>query len=165
LSKRNIIRVSNLEVRPSNHDGVGVFAKRQLQSGETIVEITGNIIHWRTVLEIGGIVQDNMFRFSAEYYLSPDGIGNYVNHSCDPNAGIYKNKNRLFLKSIKKIKRGQEIAFDYSTIIANDDIWTMKCKCGSPVCIKNIKNFGGLPQKVKKRYSMEGIVPKYIIQT
>lgn len=152
-------------MRPSKHEGVGVFADRKFETGETIAPVTGNIIHWQTVNSIGGIIQDNTFRFSDQYYLSPDGLGNYLNHSCEPNAGIFKQRNRLYLKAIKQIKSGQEIVFDYSTIIGDDDIWTMKCQCGTGSCRKRIKNFGFLNKKIQKKYLDIGAVPIYIINT
>jgi uncharacterized protein len=152
-------------VRKSKHGGVGVFANRNFRVGQTITEITGNIIHWRTVLSIGGMIQDNTFRFSNQYFLSPDGIGNYVNHSCEPNAGIVKLDNRLYLKAIGKIIAGQEIVFDYSTIIGDDDTWTMKCQCGSDLCRNYIKNFGSLPTNFKDTYIKLNIVPSYILIT
>jgi uncharacterized protein len=155
--------MSKLNVRQSKHEGLGVIAGRNYKQGQIITEISGNVIHWRTVIAIGGVIQDNTFRFSDQYYLSPDGLGNYINHSCEPNAGIFKSHNRLYLKAISPIARGEEIVFDYSTIIGNDDSWTMKCGCGSRLCRKTVKNFGSLPKPLQSKYLALGIVPDYIL--
>ncbi len=143
-------------------NGLGIFAAKNFQPAQIIVEITGNPVHWEKLLNIGGIILDNAFRFDENHYLSPDGIGNYLNHSCDPNVGIIKKNNRLFLKSIRGIKSGEEIAFDYSTLVGDDDIWTMKCNCGAKTCRKRIKNFGSLPVPTKDRYRKAGVVPSFI---
>lgn len=157
--------MSKLKVMASYLGGVGAFANRNYKFGETITEIRGNVIHWRTVLSLGGVIQDNTFRFSAEYYLSPDGMGNYLNHSCDPNAGIYKEQGKLFLKSIRQITFGEEVVFDYSTILGDDDIWTMKCRCGTSFCRNIIKNFGSLPERIQAKYFFKGMVHSAIIKT
>jgi uncharacterized protein len=157
--------MSKVEVRPSSREGLGIFAASNYGSGQVIAEITGNVMHWRTVIAVGGIILDNTFRFSSEYYLSPDGIGNYLNHSCDPNAGIHKERGKLWLKSVRKIRKGEEIAFDYSTITGADDIWTMKCRCGAASCRKTVRNFGALSPDLQKRYVSLGAVPAYIIGT
>src|SRR5207237_1215753 len=114
----------------------------------------------------GGAFADNCFRFGPETYLDPgDENGRFVNHSCEPNAGIRKSNNQLFLFAAQSIGSGDEILIDYSTILGDDDIWTMRCKCGSPACRRTIRRFGSLPLNLKRRYVRQGLVPRYIIKT
>lgn len=153
-----------LKVQQSKN-GLGVFAQKPIKPGQIILEITGNIVHWQDLLKIGGIILDNTYRFDEHNYLSPDGIGNYFNHSCEPNSGVVKQGNKLFLKAIKKIQAGDEIAFDYSTIVGGDDSWTMKCLCGMSACRKKVTNFYKLPSDIRTKYLELGIVPKYIIRS
>lgn len=116
--------------------------------------------------KIGGRFADNCFRFGPETYLDPgDGAGAYLNHSCEPNAYISKSNNRLFLIALTSIRRNDEIAIDYSTILGDDDIWTMRCHCGRRSCRGTIKRFGTLRAVLREWYIDHGAVPKYILAT
>lgn len=118
------------------------------------------------VWDRGGTFADNCYRFGPETYLDPgDHAGRYVNHSCEPNAGVGKYNNQLFLFAASDISPGCEITFDYSTILGDDDIWTMRCRCGQKSCRRRIRRFGSLPSALKHRYLMNGLVPRFIIKT
>ena len=110
-------------------------------------------------------IRNNAYRFDKDMYISPEGtIGEYFNHSCDPNVYIQKIKRTLSISALKEIRSSDEITFDYSTVIANDDIWKMKCNCGSKNCRKIIKSFSSLPTNIKKEYIKQKIVPAYILK-
>jgi hypothetical protein len=135
--------------------------------GDTIVRIEGRIVHsdvlWRRQ---GSRFSANCLRFGPETYLDPGkGACRFLNHSCNPNAGIRKTGNRLFLFAAKRIGAGSEITIDYSTTIGDDDIWMMRCRCGQRLCRKTIRNFGSMPAEVRRRYLRRGLVPRHIIRT
>jgi SET domain-containing protein len=67
------------------------------------------------------------------------------------------------LVAIKNIQKGEEITWDYSTTMKNDD-WTMMCQCGAKNCRKIIKEFKFLPKERKLFYQKTGIIPQYITQ-
>ncbi len=147
-------------------NGLGLFATRALRPNQTIIKIAGRVVDAGILWDRGGTFADNCFRFGPETYLDPgDSFGRYLNHSCEPNAGIRKNNNQLFLFAATSISAGTEIVIDYSTILGDDDIWTMRCNCGRRCCRKRIRRFGSLPAAVKQRYLRDGLVPKYIMKT
>jgi hypothetical protein len=147
-------------------NGLGLFTGRAYRSGETIVRMTGRIVDAGVLWERGGTFADNCIRFGPETYLDPgDSPGRYINHSCEPNAGIRKYKNQLFLFAATMLRPRIEITFDYSTTIGDDDIWTMRCNCGRSACRKRVRRFGSLPAAVQQRYLAGGLVPRYIIKT
>jgi hypothetical protein len=147
-------------------NGQGLTAAQAFLPGRVITQITGRIVSPDTVWEIGGTFMDNCFRFGPETYLDPgDGAGRYLNHSCNPNAAVHKVGNRLLLVAVRQIRRGEEIVIDYSTTLGDDDIWTMRCRCGSAICRKTIRNLGSLPEAVRARYMERGMVPRYIVRT
>jgi len=151
-------------VRPTRN-GLGLFAARRFRPHQTIIKIAGRVVDAGLLWDRGGTFADNCFRFGPETYLDPgDAFGRYLNHSCEPNAGIRKDNNQLFLFSAATIDEGTEIVIDYSTILGDDDIWTMHCNCGRRGCRKKIKRFGSLPSSVKQRYLRDGLVPKYIVK-
>jgi SET domain-containing protein len=152
-------------VGPARH-GRGLFAARPFAADETIIKIAGRVVDYRVLWERGGRFAANCLRFGPETYLDPgDSLGRYVNHSCEPNAGIRKANNQLLLFAAKRIRPRQEILIDYSTTIGDDDIWTMRCRCGARMCRRVIKRFGTLPVAVRRSYLRDGLVPRYIIRT
>jgi hypothetical protein len=152
-------------IRPSRI-GMGLFAARDFLPLETIIKIAGRIVDWRVLRERGGTFADNCLRFGPETYLDPGDLhGRFLNHSCEPNAGVRKAKSQLFLFAVAAIRDGDEIVVDYSTTIGDDDIWTMRCRCGRPTCRSRIRRFGTLPRALKDRYLRDGLVPGYIIDT
>ena len=147
-------------------NGNGLFATRRYRRGQRILDVRGRIYNHRVLWKRGGTFADNCYRFGPETYLDPgEGVARYVNHSCVPNAAVGKQSNRLFLFAAEPIASGDEIVFDYSTILGDDDIWIMRCNCGDRTCRKRIKRFGALPAAVKERYLVEGLVPSFIIKT
>lgn len=155
--------MQKIEVRKTRN-GLGIFAKSDFQSGDRIFEIKGIFIFGDEDEDIDEKTRDNAFRFDKEKYLSPAGeVGDFLNHSCDPNSAVVKKKNKLFIVAIKDIKGGAEIFIDYSTIIAQDDSWRMKCNCGSKNCRKMIKGFNSLPKNTKNKYLDLKMVPDYIL--
>jgi hypothetical protein len=142
---------------------VGLFAARRYRRGQTIIKIVGRVVDAAVLWDRGGTFADNCFRFGPETYLDPgDAFGRYLNHSCEPNAGIRKIHNQLFLFAASSIGAGEEVVIDYSTILGDDDIWTMRCNCGRRTCRKTIKRFGSLPRELRERYVRDGLVPRYI---
>jgi SET domain-containing protein len=55
---------------------------------------------------------------------------NFINHSCDPNAG-YDGADAI--AALRRISAGEEICMDYGTFSFSFD-HEFKCRCGSPWC-------------------------------
>jgi SET domain-containing protein len=147
-------------------NGQGLVAARSYKAGETIIRIAGRIVHHEVVWDRGGCFADNCFRFGPETYLDPgDDFGAYLNHACEPNAGIVKRNNRLFLVAAAAVPRGREIVIDYSTILGEDDIWTMRCNCGRRSCRGRVRNVASLRPEVIDSYVARKLIPKYILAT
>lgn len=152
----------NINIEKSR-TGYGIFAKKDFLKDEEIFEIKGKLMTLNEDEDIDEKIRNNAFRFSKDKYISPQGeIGDFLNHSCNPNSGIIKIRSKLLLIAVRNIKKGEEITMDYSTIIADDDIWEMNCNCGEKECRSIIKNFGALSKKLKEKYLSLGIVPDYI---
>ena len=94
-------------------NGLGIVTAKPIRQGATIVEIKGKIVTagevWR-YWKIDSRLAENCFRYDEERYLDPNGeIGQYANHSCNPNAGIVKKGGRLILIAIASIAAGEEV--------------------------------------------------------
>jgi SET domain-containing protein len=150
-------------------NGRGLVARKALRRGAVVVEITGRIVTgeevWR-YWEIDPKLGANCFRYDEDHYLDPDGtLGQYANHSCNPNSGGFRVGRRLVIKAIRPIAAGEEVTHDYSTFLGADDVWTMRCNCGEENCRKTVKNVANLPLATLRRYRRLGIIPDFIMAT
>lgn len=146
-------------------NGKGICAQRNFEPEEVLFEVTGEFITGDEDEDIDEVVRDNAFRYSEDLYISPAGaIGDFQNHSCEPNAKVVKREQRLFVVAIEPIKKGEEVLIDYSTIIGADDVWEMTCNCGSPLCRHLIRSFNTIPSALQKKYIERGMVPEYIVE-
>ena len=153
----------NLVVKKSRN-GKGLFSKINFKKNEKILKVVGKLITCDVADNIDEETRANTYRYNKDLYLSPKGkLGNFINHSCNPNTKVAKEGKDLFIVAIKNIVKGKEIFFDYSTITASDDIWEMKCNCGSIKCRHIIGQFKSLPKKLRNLYTSLEIVPIYIL--
>lgn len=160
---RRVLETRDLKVKKARN-GFGIFAKKDFKIGKKVFEIKGSRITGDIDEDIDDITRANAYRFDKDFYISPDGsMGDFLNHSCKPNVKIMKEKGKLFVVTNSNIASGSELAFDYSTIVASDDIWEMECNCGEKDCRGVIKSFKSLPKKLKEFYISEKIVPKHIL--
>jgi hypothetical protein len=144
-------------------NGRGIFAARDFDPGETLYEVTGAFVSGDEDDDVDESFQSNTFRYDADRYISPAGeIGDFQNHSCEPNAKVIKHDGRLYVAAAQAIAHGTEVLIDYSTIIADDDSWTMRCSCGTSSCRGVIGQFNSLPNTVRIRYITTEMVPEYI---
>ena len=142
----------NITIKESGKNGKGVFALKYFKKDEIILDVDGEVIETDNLDSLPKDIQDHCFPFDKKgkvrKYVLPKSPWKYLNHSCNPNAGIKNNRN---IVAMKPIKEGEEITFDYA--MNNVDNWTMKCKCGCKNCRKEISTFDVLDEETKKKYS------------
>lgn len=145
-------------------NGRGVFAGRDYEKGEAIFRFEGQILTEDELPTPYDEVEDHYMQIGEGLYMGPSGkADDLVNHSCDPNSGIKIEGRNVNLFAIRSIKKGEELSWDYSTTIDEDD-WQLDCNCGSPKCRKKVGDFKYLPEDTKKKYIELGIVPDYIVK-
>lgn len=121
-------------IKTSAQHGKGVFAVVPIRPGEEIVTFTGALLH-RSELN----VDDYHLQIGEELYLGPSGkADDYINHSCAPNAAFGGN---LTLVALRAITRDEEISWDYSTSIDEQDFAGFVCCCDADACRKVVKSF------------------------
>lgn len=150
-------------------NGRGLVATHAMPAGAVIVTLRGRILSANAVWDLWPSDPRraaNCIRFGPETYLDPgDGAGAFSNHSCRPNTAILKVNRRLLLVALKKIRRGEELTHDYSTLLGADDTWTMRCNCGEPRCRGRIGRFDRLPIQTLARYRRLGLIAPFIEST
>jgi len=61
-----------------------------------------------------------------------DGNGaELINHGCDPNLRLGKFRGRLWLFSVRRIRAGEELCYEYGFSKKGERV---RCHCGSPKC-------------------------------
>lgn len=130
--------------------------------GQVIIEFHGKIYNYKELPSPYNNVIDHYVQVGKELYMGPSGdLDDYINHSCDPNSGLRISANKVSLISIRKIYAGEEITWDYSTTM-DEDNWVMNCNCGAINCRKVIQDFKYLPKPTQRKYLDLKIVPEYL---
>ena len=58
-----------------------------------------------------------------------------MNHSCKPNCDTDIIDGKIWIRSYKNIKKGDELTYDYGFVFDKDDFRDHVCKCGSRNCV------------------------------
>ncbi len=142
--------------------GRGVFARECVRRGAVIMIMKGELL---TDKEADELIESNKLRLddplqvAEDLYIILDRIPYFFNHSCEPNAGIRK-QNELF--ALRAIESGDEITYDYATVVCAHSRWMMHCRCGSSLCRKEIRNFRSLPPALLATYKRSDALPSFI---
>lgn len=137
------------KVKSSKIHGTGVFAAENIKKDTKIIEYIGEKItkaegDKRSALRIKKHLNSKetgsvyIFELNKKYDIDGSFLYNkarYINHSCIPNCEVDIIKNEIWISSIKSIKKGEELSYDYGYTFDKDDYKDHKCKCGSKKCI------------------------------
>jgi SET domain-containing protein len=132
--------------------GRGLFAAEPIAAGTDILWFVGPVL---TLAEVRakGSAAANALQIEANLYLDLQEPGRLVNHSCDPNSGVFDG---VRLVALRNLIPGEEVRFDYSTTVA--DGWTMRCACRSSHCRGVVRAFLTLPESRRTWYAVRGCV-------
>ena len=159
---REPITSKYIEVRESEIHGTGVFASTKVPKGKKVIEYIGEkitkkesarrsiaLIEKNRGSETDGAVY--IFEVNKRHDIDgniPENTARFINHSWDPNCEPDVIKNRVWLISTRKIKKGEELSYNYGFDL--EDYEEHKCRCGAKECIGYITAEDNWP-KLKKR--------------
>ena len=137
------------KVKKSKVHGTGVFATGNIKKGTNIIQYIGDKItksegDKRSAERIKKYLNKKnegsvyIFELNKKYDIdgSPEyNKARYINHSCEPNCEVDIIKSEIWISSIKKIKKGEELNYDYGYPFDKVDFKDHLCKCGSNKCI------------------------------
>ena len=134
--------------------GRSVFTNRMYMPDEYVMPFTGMKTHISQIIDFTHYLQ-----VAPDFFISPSGnADDFVNHSCDPNCALYFYNDTLVLRAIRPIAIGEELSFDYGTIMFNEPT-TFQCACGNPGCRGKIGNYFSLPDELQRKYRKKNMVP------
>jgi SET domain-containing protein len=136
--------------------GRGVFAALLIPADSVIMSYTGPLLRYHQTTSATLALQ-----IGPDLYIGESGqADDFVNHSCQPNAGMRIDGTDVQLIALRDIPPGEQITFDYSTTMDEDD-FEFDCLCGSQECRGKIRDFKHLPAELREAYARRGIVPEY----
>jgi len=136
----------SLAIRRSRVHGRGVYARVPILEGTRIVEYRGERV---TTAEAEARYPDDPSRPYHTFLFAIDddvvvdaahqgNLARWINHSCDPNCEVVLEDGRLFIETLRDIRPGEELAYDYNFILPVRHSPAMKrrfpCTCSSPNC-------------------------------
>jgi hypothetical protein len=145
-------------------NGKCLFTTVKIPADTAIMELTGPIVLDRE-LPADSDASHHYLQIGPNTYLGPSGgIGDALNHHCQPNAKIHCVGNRAILYSVYVIPADSEICVDYATTSTETkEQWQMACHCGSYSCRMVVSGFQYLDEKTKQHYEDQGMLPLYIL--
>jgi len=136
-----------LRLNDSDIHHKGVFARRRIPKGVFLIEYVGTKLtkEESKKVEEQHIENSNKdstkgavytFELNDEYDIDGDVSYNpakYINHSCSPNCGIVYLNGKIFIASVKDIRKGEEISYSYG--FGMKDYKKHRCRCGAKNCV------------------------------
>ncbi|HUP90645.1 MAG TPA: SET domain-containing protein-lysine N-methyltransferase [Solimonas sp.] len=157
----------NIVLRRSKIHGNGVFAVRTLPKGKRVIRYGGKVLAQSVVdRRFGGDADTGhtfLFTLNDRYVIdgaSGGNISRWINHSCEPNCetvwleheGGDKKKDRIYIETMRRIRPGEELTYDYGIVLEEPHTRRMKaiwaCHCGAKRCTGTL-----LQPKPKKKKS------------
>ena len=123
------------EIKTSNTEGRGLFAKERISKGEIVSVRGGHIITRQMEAQMEKPPGYWGYPISDEFVLAPftpaevESVMMFLNHSCEPNVGIL---GQVIFVAMRDIDRGEELTIDYAMFGADKE--PMRCNCQSPAC-------------------------------
>ena len=141
--------------------GRGVVAGRAIPRGALVLRFEGPVFNKETCPEFSEALQVGV----DAWMWSSGGLDDLVNHSCDPNLGLWQVSGRpghTYLLAIRDVAAGEELSFDYSTSMV-DEPWDMEgCLCGAAKCRGLVGNFLDMPLEAMQFYARLGVLPHHV---
>jgi hypothetical protein len=132
--------------------GRAVFAADWIAKGELIAVWGGIVISVDQALALSPEQKMQCVQVEADHVLwtgpHRQTEADWINHSCDPNAGL---SGQISIVAMRDIKPGEEICFDYamsSTCTMDEFV----CNCGAANCRGQVGSYDWCLPDLRRRY-------------
>lgn len=133
--------------------GYGLFAREPIVKDELLSGWAGELYTGEELAQESIERQTHSVQVEENLYLLsyPEDaldLGDYYNHSCDPNAGL---DGQICLIAMRDIAVDEEVCFDYA-MSDSSDYDEFECHCGSPNCRKRVTGNDWKIPELQQRY-------------
>lgn len=153
-------------VRSSSIHNRGIFARCDIPNDVPIIEYIGEKITKAESTRRAEALVDKakktggaaVYVFTLNQRHDVDGAkgrnpARYINHSCAPNCEAYVIRGRIWIYSIREIKDGEELTYNYGFDV---DTWDdHPCCCGAERCVGFIVEEKQWPKLLRKMEKLE----------
>tara|TARA_B100000965_G_scaffold395891_1_gene410057 strand:+ start:1791 stop:2282 length:492 start_codon:yes stop_codon:yes gene_type:complete len=151
------------KVKKSKVHGSGVFATKDIPKNKKIIQYIGEKVkraegdrrsEKRLKKFLNSSIDGSVYIFELNNKYDIDGNfkynkARYINHSCNPNCEVDIVNDEIWISSIKKIKKNEELCYDYGFEFDKEDYKDHICKCGDKNCIGFIISSEDWPEYLK----------------
>ena len=112
--------------------GLGLFATRAINKRTRIAEYKGRLLNIKQSTKAETRGNRYLYEINSRWTIDGAARGNiarYFNHSCNPNCESYNVKLRVFVRTLRNIKPGEELTYDYGRDYLKNVIGLSNCKC------------------------------------
>jgi SET domain-containing protein len=141
-----------LEIRSDETiEGRGMFARQPIKKGDLVALWGGDVLDRTHYESLGEHQKRQSAQVEEDLYLvsSKPGPGDFINHSCDPNAGLH---GQVAIVAMRDIRPGEEVTIDYA-MCDGDPADSFDCLCGSPICRNMVTGNDWMLPELQKRYA------------
>ena len=156
-------------VRSSSIHNRGIFARCDIPNDAPIIEYIGEKITKAESTRRGDALMNKskktggaaVYVFTLNQRYDIDGAkgknpARYINHSCAPNCEAYIIRGRIWIYSLREIKAGEELTYNYGFDV---DTWDdHPCRCGTERCVGYIVEEKQWPKLLRKLEKLESKV-------
>lgn len=149
--------ISNkVKVSQSKTSGQGLVAVEKINKDEIVVDYSQGLGKYINTLEADRLFEqgsDHMIQIGEDLFFAATEQNeleeaDFVNHSCDPNAGI---KNNFQIVAMRDIDPGEEITIDYA--MSESSEYEIKCNCRKLSCRGVINGRDWMIPELQKKYN------------
>lgn len=143
-----------VEARPKPEKGSwGVFACEPIPKGEMLLMWGGRVVSGQELATLSHDQQAHGVQVEVDLYLAPYCAGEYdagdfINHSCEPNAGL---SGATIVVAMRAIMEDEEICFDYA-MTDSSPYDEFECACGTASCRHAITGNDWKRPELQKKY-------------
>jgi len=144
-----------LEVQRTSNGQLGIFTQDHISKGERLIVYGGTIMTESEVMSLNKEQIPYVLQIDDDLWLSsnkPNGYekSDYLNHSCDPNAGF---KSPITLIALRDIHAGEEIAIDYAMVVERFvGMSDFPCFCKVSCCRKMVSGNDWKNKDIQEKY-------------
>lgn len=131
--------------------GWGVFAHTPVEAGELLMVWGGHICSRVELEQLPDPFKIRSVQVDEDHYLvspSTNDPADFINHSCDPNAGI---SGQISVVAIRDIDLGDEVCFDYA-MTDSTSYDEFECQCGAANCRRQVTGDDWMLPGLQERY-------------